>query len=435
MQKVGNWRRFGVNSLATASPTSPTPRWIHVDINSYFASLLQQENPKLRGKPVGVVKSAGRSCVITASKEAKKLGVRTGAPLREARQLAPNLIVVPVNFEVCLSATYKLKQLFHSLAPNVEIFSLDEAFINLTDCNLLYPSSYQFAQLIQAKIKETLGEWVTCNAGLSYNRLLSKLTSEISPKGSITEINDDNRDAILAEVPFDAVCGVGMRLEKRLLKMGVTNPFQINFIPDEDLEREFGPYWKVELRKIGRGEEPAFLKRSAIALPHMKSVGRSITGYKLCNSEEAIKRILLNLTEEVIHKVRKLNLAGRLVYISCRGPDGQYWRAHRTLPTYIRHVPEMFHILYDELYSNWNRPWPVIKLSVRLMLLEPWAEVTPVLWPAWHQREKVYEAVDKINYRYGLFTVHQGGLVKDKIIKQEVTGFLGDKEYQLGRLG
>jgi DNA polymerase IV len=417
----------------TTSPSSLPTRWLHVDINSYFATLLQQENPALRNRPIGIVKGLGRTCIIAASKEAKKCGVKTGSSLREARQYCPDILPVPAQFDLYLSASIKLKKLFESLAPEVNVFSLDEAFINITDCRLIHPDAHALAAEVQRRIKAELGEWVTCNVGISHNRLLAKLTSEMSPKGSITEVTVDNKDALLAQATFPEVCGVGFRLEKRLGLLGITHPYQINFLSDAELNQHFGPFWGSELRKIGQGEETHFFTHVRTTL-HMKSIGRSITGYRLCDSEVTIKRTLLNLTEEVIWKVRKLNLAGRLVSVSFRGPDGQHWHQHRTLSQHIRQVPDMFKVIYDELYQSWARPFPIIKFSVYLALLKP-VELTPtLLWPEAARREKLYEAVDAINHRYGLYTMHSGTLLNAPLFKPEVTGFLGDKNFQLSRL-
>lgn len=415
---------------------SSRARWVHVDINSYFATLLQQENPALRARPMVVVKDHGRTCVIAASKEAKQYGIKTGCSLREARALVPGILAVPAHFDMCLSATYRLKNLLYQLAPEVEIFSLDEAFINLTHCGTLHPDEHVFAELLQTAIKAELGEWVTCNVGLSYNRLLAKLTSEISPKGSITEITAETKDAVLAEVSFADVCGVGFRLAERLALIGVTKPFQINFIPDLELQQHFGPYWSEQLRKIGQGEEPDLLKRSAITLPHMKSIGRSITGYKLCTDELTAQRTLMNLAEEVIAKTRKLGLAGRYAYVSLRGGEGQHWRGHITTQEYLRHLPDFFKLIYHQLYlpQRAQHDWPIIKFSVRLGLLEPWAQTPQLLWPDWHRKEQAHQAVDALNQRFGLFTVHSGTLLNAPLLRPEVTGFLGDKAYQLGRL-
>lgn len=404
---------------------------VHVDINSYFATLLQQETPTLRGKPVVVVKDIGRTCVIAASKEAKLKGIKTGCTLGEAYALAPDLIEMEAQFELYLSATKELKTLFESLAPEVEIFSLDEAFLHFTPIKKLYASPIAFGSYVQQKIKETLGEWVTCNVGIAQNRFLAKMTSETSSKGSITIVTEENKAALLASTTFDSVCGIGYRLGARLEKIGVTVPYQINFLPDELLRNLFGPYWSIELRKMGRGEEPAFLARSGEELPHMKSVGRSITGYKLCKNEDVLKSTLYNLTEEVIYKVRKMQLAGRVVSIYLSDKDHR-WGKHVTLHYYVRHNHEMFDIVWNQLYAQWPKNFAVIKLAVSLSLLKPWDQIQDCLFPQWWKREKVSTAVDEITEKYGLFKVTSGLLLKTDIIRPEVTGFLGDKKFQFG---
>ena len=137
-----------------------------------------------------------------------------------------------------------------------------------------------------------LGSWVSANVGIGPNRFLAKVSSETSPKGSVSLVNEDNRDALLASVSFADVCGIGPRLERRLRRIGVTVPYQLNFIEDVVLERFFGPYWSKQLRKMGQGEEPDLLQRID-ALEHMKSVGRSITGYHLCDDEAIIRRVFI----------------------------------------------------------------------------------------------------------------------------------------------
>jgi DNA polymerase-4 len=424
-----------VSEQQPASTTQTLPlsqTWLHIDINAYFATLLQQEVPMLRGKPLGVVKEAGRTCLIATSKEAKTYGVKTGCTLREAKQLCPQLQTVPVNFDLCWSATQRLKQLFESCSPDVDIFSLDESFIEYAPLQRLYPSVEAFARLIQERITTELGEWVTCNIGIARTRFLAKLTSEVSPKGSITEVTPESQDALLARVEFADVCGIGPRLARRLRKFGVTHPLQINFLDGRDLAREFGPFWSVELLKMARGDEPHLLSRID-TLPHMKGVGRSITGWKLCDDEVVIKRTLYNLTAECIWKVRKMGLAGRHVSVGLYGSNlGEYWAAHVTLKYHINQAHEMFELVYRQLYAAWQRNFKIIKFQVHLGLLKPAGEVLPSLLPAYQQQEKVSCAVDAVNQRWGLFTVRSGVLLGDKLIRPEVTGFLGDKKFLFG---
>ncbi len=417
-----------------ASPSSPQPvvpgrRLIfHIDINSYFATMLQQENPALRGKVVGVVKGVGRSCIIASSNEAKKVGIKTGFVVKEAKKIAPQIVLVPANFDIMLSATRKLKDLFSELSPSVHVFSLDEVFLDLTGCEgLMKNQPTVYAQRIQQRIKEVLGEWVQCNVGISHNKLLAKMAGEIGPKGSVETIDETNLDEVLTGISFHDVCGVGMRLEEKLRLLGVTHPIQINLIDDETLNQYFGPHWSKELRKVSRGEETHFFTHTRAVL-YQQSVGRTITGYKLCDDEFQIRRVLLNLLEEATHKLRAMDLSGRKIGISLHGHD-TYWSEHRTLRYWVRHTDEIWSLLYDGMYKKWDRQFPVIKFGVWIGDCKPTRSTPQSLLPEWSKREKIYSIVDKINDKFGSFTVKPATLLGGPIIKPEVTGYLGDRIY------
>lgn len=403
--------------------------FLHVDINAYFATMLQQENPHLRGKPIGIVKERKRTCVIASSKEAKLLGVQTGCSSYEAKRLAPNIIFVPAAFDIYLHATKKLHEIFRSFSPNIEVFSLDEAFLDISNMRSLYPCPKTLGIAIQEHIKKILGSWVTCNVGIGKTRLLAKISSEISPKGSVSEVTDDNMDAILSSVSFKDVCGVGRRLEQKLSAIGVTNPYLIRLCSNEELTRCVGPYFAKELRKISLGLETDLLSRID-KNPYMKSVGRSITGYKLCDNEEEIQCILYNLTEEMCHKARIMNMHGREVSIALFG-ERKIWSNHIMLKTPINQTLDVFHILYDLLYKSWKRSFKVIKFSVRLSKLSSCSTPQLSLFKKENKRKEVSKAVDEINKRFGLFTVRPALLTKVPLIRPEVTGFLGDKIFQL----
>jgi len=406
-----------------------------VDINSYFATILQQENPQLRGKPVVIVKDLGRTCVIAASKEAKKLGIKTGSNVVQARQLIPNLIEVKAEFDLYLSATKKLSKLFTSLAPKVNIYSLDEAFLDVSDCQQnLYPDLVKFGKHIQTLIKQILGEWVTANVGIGPNRLLAKMAAEIAPKATVFEINANNQDAILATVEFEDVCGIGLRLASKLERMGVYHPYQIRFYALEDLEPLFGPFWSRELLKIAYGEEPHHLQlldNTQFIQQSMKSVSRSITLWQIIDDVNEIKRILYNLAQEVVYKIRKMQMAGRQISFSLYGSNHESWRCHQTFKCFIHHSKDIFLFIDTQLSTQWQRQFSIIKLQVSLGLLKTNQEITTSLLPSWQKQEALETAIDSITDQYGLFTVRSGLMLDQKqLIKPEVTGFLGDKNYQ-----
>lgn len=407
-------------------------RWLHVDMNAYFATLLQQENPALRGRCIGVLKSAGRSCVITASKEAKALGVKTGCSKAEALEKAPDIIFVPANFPACLDATKRLRRIFQDTAPHTEVFSLDESFIDLSDCEAIYPDAVAVGRDVQQRVKTELGAWVTCNVGVAKNRFLAKLASEVSPKGSVTEVTDQNQDEYLSQAEFSSVCGIGFRLEKRLRQLGITNTYMINLVSDADLLQEFGPHYSKELRKMGRGEEPDLLARGDAPIQQSKSVGRSITGYRLSNDEGNIRRVLYNLTAEVMYKARRMHLAGRQVSVYVSDKHGQSWGDFRTLSSPLYRTDEVFEWVYHQMYKSWKRSFPIIKYAVQLSMLQPWETTLQPIWDEWQRDERLEEAVDTLTAKYGLYSVRSGVMTdRESLIKPEVTGYLGDKYYQL----
>jgi DNA polymerase IV len=408
-----------------------TPRTIlHVDINSYFATLLQQENPSLRGKPLGVLKGPGRTCLIAVSKEAKKFGVQTGSRLKDARLYCPHILTLPAEFDRYLDATYRLHRIFQSISPDIYIFSLDEAFIDVTACQpFLYTSPRALAEEIQRRIAAELGEWVTCSVGISHSRLLAKLGSSIAPKGGILEITPENQDAMLASAEFSDVCGVGYRLEQKLKLIGVTSPYHLRMASAAELTTVVGPFWAEELQKIADGRDPLFLQRlDEPANPHMKSVSRSITGYSLCHDENQIRAVLLNLSMEAMSKARHMKLVGRQPSISLSGHD-QRWGLHRTLPHPVTNVSEFFDVIYHQLYRSWERSFPIIKFVVRLSLLSPQEHWSLPLSKTWQRHEQLHQAIDQLTERYGLFTVRPGTLLSQPLIRPEVTGFLGDRTY------
>ncbi len=402
-------------------------QWAHVDINSYFATMMQQENPHLRGKPLGVLKSAGRTCVIAASNEAKKFGVKTGCRVSEAKLLCPHIIFVPAMFDLYLSATRALRDVFQSLTPNPEIFSLDEVFLPIGICSFLYPDPHAFGILVQQRIKQVLGEWVQCNVGIASTRFLAKMAGETSPKNSITVVQKEDELPLLATTSFKDVCGIGHRLEKRLFSAGITSLAQIPFYDQEELVRILGPFWAVEVEKMSRGKDPAFLTRITPNKP-MQCVNRTITGYALCNDEHVIRRTLLNLTTEVIMKIRTMKLAGRRVGVFLEGHSAR-WSSHITTKIPIYHTKDMFSFIYDHMYITSKRSFPVIRFGVSLSLLEPQSSQIHLLHE-WQKQERIEQAIESVTQKYGLFSLRPATLLhQDTIIRPEVTGYLGDKQF------
>jgi DNA polymerase-4 len=260
--------------------------------------------------------------------------------------------------------------------------------------------------------------------------MLAKLASEIAPKGSVLQITPDNLFYYLAAAPLRDVCGIGHRLQKHLRRLNVQSPLALNFVSDADLALWCGPHWAQELRSIGRGEETHFLAQSDHSEQAMKSVSRSITGWQLCRHEAAMRRILRNLVDEVVSKSRQMKLAGHHVSVSLEGSKrGQWWFRHQAVPTPVRHSQVMFGIITKLLNDSWHSDWPVIRWRVALSDLDDWNHAPAAWLPEWQRQEKLETARAAINERFGNFTVFPASLLGGTIIKPEVTGFWGDKNF------
>lgn len=420
----------------TASTLQP---WFAlIDMNSYFATLEQQANPYLRGKPVGILKESGRSCVIAASKEAKALGVHTGEYLGEAKRKAPELITVPADFDRYMHNTKILHSLFTDLSPDVDLFSLDEAFLDLTSCRQLYPDAHTFFKVSQQRIQSHLGDWVTFSMGLGENRLQAKLGSEFANTNNYFEITPSNLDAVLMETKVEEICGIGFRLAERLHRLGITHVYQLNFYDDLFLAEHFGPFWGPQLRLMSQGRENHFLENRSRELPHMKSVSRSKTLFIATKDSKYIEQMLYNLAEDMCFKARRMKLAGCYIGFSLRDTERKRWSGQKHLKgRWISRTNDVFEVLlsiFHDIYHEvlpGNLPSKIIKVGVWLGGLKPLTQI-PLSWlPEAQKGAEVFAAIDKVNEKHGLYTVTSGKLLNFKIIKPEVTGYLGDKAYQM----
>lgn len=401
--------------------------FLHIDMDSFFASVEQQSNPFLRGKPVGVIKEKGRTCIIASSREAKKKGIKTGTNVFEARRICPEIVLVPANFEKYFSVTQKFIEICSRYSWEVEVFSIDEVFLEVTQTKKFFGGVSGIVRKIKEEIKKEIGEYITCSIGISYNRILAKLASGIKKPDGVFEITPENRDEILLGCRLSDVCGIGPRIEKRLFEMGISDFRTLREIPIEYLEASFGKFWAQELKKLAWGEEVIWVEAEKA---QMKSVSRTFTLYEETRNWEEIRRVLRNLCEEAALKARMMREKGRVVGVGIRGGLDKGVFKRKTLKYFLDDGGELFEEVWKLVKeARWEEG--VRFLGVWLGDLQPKEKITRELF-ADEKREKLREAVDKVNARFGDFTVYPGVLLGGKIIRREVGGFLGDKNFWLG---
>lgn len=400
---------------------------LHVDLNSFFATAEQQVNPYLRGKPVGILKAAGRTCVIAASVEAKKRGVTTGTDIFNARKLCPEIILVPANFDRYADITYRFIRICQSYSPTTEVFSLDECFIDVTETEKFWGHAFNIAFEIKDRLRTEVGDWMSCSVGISHNRMLAKLaSSQIKPDG-LFWITEDNVTAVLDKSELTDICGLGPGLSHRLIGLGIDSFPKLRACSLPYLTRYFGAHWAVHLYNVARGIDYSPVV-PAQDIPDAKSVGRTYTTHRDLTSKDEVAQLIRNLCEEAAAKARRMNLAGRYVGLSLRGGDKNYF-GHQTLSSYIDSGKTFFDICM-RIASD----WPIAKVrfcGVFLGMMTKSNYLTSPLFPKERREIKIDKTVDEVNAKYGDYTLFPAQLLGMPIVRPEVNGYFGDKSYRL----
>lgn len=401
---------------------------LHVDLNSFFASVEQQVNPALQGKPIGILKALGRTCVIACSNEAKKFGVKTGMSLSEVRTLCPQIILVPADFPLYGRLTKKFIRLMDHYSDVVEVFSLDEVFLDVTYTAHLFGGPLLLAYDLQARLKQKLGNWMNCSIGIAKNKFLAKLASGMAPKKSVYVVTQANQQELLARAPFSEVCGIGFRLTQRLKTMGINSLPQIVSAPDSILQAEFGPFWAFQLKRLARGEDNNPLI-TPDQLADAQSVSRSYTLFKNTRDPIIIKALIRNLVEEACFKLRRMGLVGRQFGLSLRG-DNFSQSESVTRKYFTDNNQQIFNQLYT-LYTRWHWPYSVRFAGVWVSLLTRKEYLPQPLFLDDQKQERILQTMDQINQTYGDYTIFPATLINQTIIRPEINGFMGDKKFQL----
>lgn len=373
----------------------------HIDMDSYFASVEQQARPWLRGKPVVV---SGRpdihSVVAAASKEAKRYGIKAGMSTWEAKKLCPQVIFVPGDPDKYESMTRRFLTILIAYTPMVEVYSIDEVFLDASQIVARYPDPVALAKEIKARFREELGAWITCTIGIAPNKLLAKLATEQAKPDGIRWIRPEQVPDLLQRTPVDAVTGIGPRIAKRLSYMGVWTLADLGKIPEPYLRRVFGVYGTV-LHLWGKGLDPTPLK------PYWqeednKSIGHSHALPKPLRHPEGARRVLHYLALKTARRMRQKGFVGRVVFALYRDEELGYHGAQRALSVPTCDEREIYATalaIVDEKLGGF--PEGVTLVGVRVGGLQNLKGFPRPLFPGDNKREKLLFALDKIRDRFG----------------------------------
>lgn len=378
---------------------------IHLDINSFFASVEQSANPELKGKPVVVTGSQQRTVILTASYEAREFGIKTGMMLHEARRLCRDVIMVPADNRKYTHTSAQIMKMMLDYTPLVEVFSIDEAFMDVTHSMSMFTSAENIAYLLKARIRHQLD--ITCSVGIAPNKLLAKLASEMKKPDGLTVIAPENVSRVLETMPIKELCGIGKKTERYLNMMGIYTCGELGRCDEGRLSRKFGIVGS-RLKQMGLGidDSPVIPAEDA---DEVKSVGHSMTLKRDISSRSEILRYLLQLSEMVGRRARRYGVAGKTVHLTIRYADFSTFGKQGTLSQHVNQSDEIYQGVINILDSI-ELEQPVRLLGVRITNLCYQREQLPLFE---EERRKAFmvNAMDTVNDKFGDFTVTFGSLL------------------------
>jgi len=399
----------------------------HLDMDAYFASIEQQANPKLRGRPIGVTgRPTERSIVVAFSREAKRFDVWTGMPAWEARRACRSLLFVPGRPERYVATTKKFLAILKAYTPSIEVFSTDEVFMDMTREVDRYGGAVVLAERIKARFREQLGDCITSTIGIAPNKTFAKLIAKRHKPDGIGYLAPDDLPDLLCTTPVAEVCGIGPRIEKRLSRMGVRTLADLGEVPIALLKREFGVYG-IFLKGVGIGIDPSPVI-PYLDVPPPKSVGHSRSLPPRLRTFSAALLVLRDLCDKVGRRMRKLGYVGRTVHCGFRlGTTGPYHGKQTTLTTPTDDDERIYRACLDILRQIPTRPETVSHVAVSVENLTPFREAPISLLDTDHRPDALNRAIDRIRDQYGERSIRIGTSLLYQAIPRHVSGFVLDQ--------
>jgi DNA polymerase-4 len=287
---------------------------IHVDMDAFFASVEQRDNPELRGQPVAVGGSAQRGVVAAASYEAREFGVRSAMPSVTAARRCPSLIFVPPRFEVYRAVSQQIRAIFSDYSDLVEPLSLDEADLDVTQDKQRIGSAIRTAQLVRAAIRKETG--LTASAGVSYNKFLAKVASDQNKPDGIFVVRPHEGAEFSASLPVRRFYGVGPKTAERMVRLGIQLGADLCDKELDFLVEHFGKSAEY-LYHAARGVDHRLVRSDRIR----KSVGRETTFSEDLSTDKALNEALEGVIDSVWQRIQKNGVAGRTVTLKVKYAD------------------------------------------------------------------------------------------------------------------
>ncbi len=402
------------------------PRVLFVDMNSFFATCEQQVNYYLRGRPVGVCVYTGKyGCIIAASVEAKRRGVKTGMRLNEAILICPDLVPVETHPSLYREYHVKIMNVLRKYAQDVFPKSIDEAIVNLNKYKLMYKDPVQVALNIKADIKSEVGDWLTCSIGIAPNSFLAKLASNLKKPDGLSIINTENIDQVLSKLSLQDLPGIARNHARRLEQAGITTPLKMRHTSPQVLREIFksveGYYWHYRLN-FKELDINSHAYKSMQAQRQISKEQRSTL--------ETVEQVFMTLCMRLEQRMVKHAVYTRTIGFSVRYGEHARWDDFFSIGQPIQDGIVLMNLIKERIrqFEIKNRTKPVLNTDIRSIGITitnflKQEEVHPNLFEDTSKGDTLRKTVYEIKNKFGDIKLLRATELSENVIMKDVIGF------------
>lgn len=388
---------------------------LHSDMNCFYASVEMMLNPQLRGKPVAVCGATEdrHGIVLAKSEKAKKAGVKTGMVNWEAQRLCPELIIVPPQYDQYLKYSKLAREIYYRYTDLVEPFGMDECWLDVSGSTHLYGSAENIAQEIRNTIKCELG--LTVSIGVSYNKIFAKLGSDMKKPDAITVITEADVKSKVWTLPVSELLYVGRATTSKLERYGIQTIGQLASMSPEILKGWFGVKG-LSLWHYANGTDSSRVMQKDFVSP-IKTIGHGITCTADLENDTEVWRVMLELCQDLGHKLRVHNLTANGVQVTVKSSELFYEQFQCQIGFTTQSPIEIAQAAHRIFKLNYKWKVPVRAVTVRAINLKP-KETAIQLdiftdYKKIQRREAIDNAVEEIRKRFGKRAVFPASLMGD----------------------
>lgn len=377
---------------------------ILVDMNAFFASIEQLDNPHLRDKPVAVVNGEAGTCIITCSYEARAYGIRTGMRLQEAKQRCPNLISISSRSRRYVEVSKKIMNALYSITPDIEVFSIDEAFLDVTRCQQLLGAPEKIGALVKQKVLEASN--LPCSIGVSGDKTTAKYAAKLIKPNGLTIIPPWESKQRLENILVTELCGIGKGTAKFFARYGAITCGDVAKLPISVLSKRFGN-WGRRMWYMCQGADPEQV-HTEVSAP--KSMGHGKIMPPNTRDKNVLLTYLQQMCEKLSSRLRNNNLYAQHFFIGWRNWHFG-WFAEKAKLNFLTNDGRLIYELGVTVLETVWQGQPVNQIQVTALDPQPLAQQLDLFSEAPVGHALINTAVDEINKRYGARTIQPARLL------------------------